>query len=68
MTERQELSRDRFEYDVLSRRQARKIYGFDLLVAMPASAAYAEYLAFFAQVRGETSRRKGFLRLRHDQK
>ena len=57
-----------FEYNVLSRRQARKIYGFDLLVAMAASAVYAEYLAFFAQVRGETSRRKGLLRLRHDQK
>jgi len=57
-----------FEYNVLSRRQARKIYGFDLLVAMHASAVYAEYVAFFAQVRGETSRRKGLLRLRHDQK
>jgi hypothetical protein len=57
-----------FEYNVLSRRQARKIYGFDLLVAMPASAIYAEYLAFYAQVRGESSRRKGLLRLRNDQK
>jgi hypothetical protein len=57
-----------FEYNVLSRRQVRKIYGFDLLVAMPASAVYAEYLDFFAQVRGETSRCKGSLRLRHDQK
>ena len=57
-----------FEYNVLSRRQARKIYGFDLLTAMPDSAVYAEYLAFFAQVRGEPSRRKGLLRLRHDQK
>jgi hypothetical protein len=57
-----------FEYNVLSRRQARKIYGFDLLVAMPASAIYVEYLAFFAQVRGDTNRRKGLLRLRHDQK
>jgi hypothetical protein len=57
-----------FEYNVLSRRQARKIYGFDLLVATQASGVYAEYLAFFAQVRGEISRRKGLLRLRHDQK
>jgi len=57
-----------FEYNVLSTRQARKTYGFDLLVAMHASAVYAEYLAFFAQVRGETGRRKGLLRLRHDQK
>jgi hypothetical protein len=57
-----------FEYNVLPTRQARKIYGFDLLIAMQASAIYAEYLEFFAQVRGETSRRKGLLRLRHDQK
>ena len=57
-----------FEYNVLSRRQARKIYGFDLLLAMHASAVYEEYLAFFAQVRGETSGRKGLLRLRHDQR
>jgi hypothetical protein len=57
-----------FEYNVLSTRQARKIYGFDLLVAMHGSSVYTEYLAFFAQVRGETSRRKGLLRLRHDQK
>jgi len=35
-----------FEYNVLSTRQARKIYGFDLLVATHASAIYAEYLAF----------------------
>jgi hypothetical protein len=57
-----------FEYNVLSTRQARKIYGFDLLVARDKSAVYAECLAFFAQVRGETSRCKGLLRLRHDQK
>lgn len=57
-----------FEYNVLSTRQARKTYGFDLLVASAATTVYAEYLAFFAQVRGETSRSKGLLRLRHDQK
>jgi hypothetical protein len=57
-----------FEYNVLSTRQARKIYGFDLLIAMHESSVYTEYLAFFAQVRGETSLRKGLLRLRHDQK
>ena len=34
---------------------------------MDASSVYAEYLAFFAQMRGEPSRRKGLLRLRHDQ-
>jgi hypothetical protein len=33
---------------VLSTRQARKIYGFDLLVAMHESPIYTEYLAFFA--------------------
>jgi hypothetical protein len=57
-----------FAYNVLSTRQARKIYGFDLLVAMHESSVYTEYLAFFAQVRGETNRNKGLVRLRHDQK
>ena len=57
-----------FEYNVLSTRQTHKIYGFDLLVAMQGSAVYVEYLTFFAQVRGDTGRRKGLLRLRHDQK
>jgi hypothetical protein len=56
-----------FEYNVLSRRQARRVYGFDLLVAPHASAVYMEYVDFFAQVRGEASWRKGLLRLRHDQ-
>ncbi len=57
-----------FEYNVLSTRQTRKIYGFDVLVAMHSSKVYGEYLAFFAQVRGEIGRRKGLLRLRYDQK
>lgn len=57
-----------FEYNLLSRRQARRIYGFDVLVAVEGSGSYAEYLDFFSQVRGDPDRRKGLLRLRHDQK
>jgi hypothetical protein len=53
-----------FEYNVLSRRQVRKLYGFDILVAPLASAVYAEYVAFFQQVRGDPGRRKGVLRVR----
>ncbi len=56
-----------FEYNVLSTRQVRRIYGLDVLVARQGSAACDEYLAFFAQVRGQTDRRKGLLRLRRDQ-
>ena len=51
-----------FEYNVLSRRQARRRYGIDVLVAAEASVAAAEYEAFFANVRGAAGRRKGNLR------
>lgn len=57
-----------FEYNVLSRRQVRRIYGFDVLVAVEGSSSHREYLEFFAQVRGMFGRRKGLLRLRRDQK
>lgn len=57
-----------FEYDVLSKRQVRRVYGFDVLVAVKGSSSHFEYLDFFAQVRGCAGRRKGLLRLRRDQK
>lgn len=52
-----------FEYNVLSKRQVRKLYSFDILVAPRASAVYDEYVAFFQQVRGDPDRRKGILRV-----
>lgn len=56
-----------FEYNVLSTRQVRRMYGLEVLVAPEGSAACDEYLGFFAQVRGRPDRRKGLLRLRRDQ-
>jgi len=56
-----------FEYNVLSTRRAREIFGLDVLVAQQESVAYDQYVGFFAQVRGQADRRKGLLRLRRDQ-
>jgi hypothetical protein len=56
-----------FEYNVLSTRQVRKAYGFDVLVAQKDSATCDEYKQFFEQVRGQNQLRKGLLRLRRDQ-
>ena len=53
-----------FEYNVLSRRRVSKRYAFDLLVAREDSPELREYIAFFQQVRGDPSRRKGLLRVR----
>lgn len=52
-----------FEYNVLSRRRVFKRYGFDVLVARENSPELVEYVAFFQQIRGETDRRKGILKV-----
>ncbi len=52
-----------FEYNLVSRRRVSKCYGFDLLLAREGSAELEEYVAFFEQIRGDRSRRKGLLRL-----
>ena len=52
-----------FEYNVVSRRLARKRYQLDVLVAAEGSAPAAEYVQFFEQVRGLPGRRKGLLRV-----
>jgi hypothetical protein len=52
-----------YQSNVLSNRWVRKQFGFDLLVARANSVEYAEYLAFFAQVRGWPERSKGLLRI-----
>lgn len=53
-----------FEYNVLSRRRVSKLYAFDLLVARENSPELVEYVEFFQQIRGDTVRRKGILRLK----
>ena len=52
-----------FEYNVLSRRRVHKRYAFDVLVAREKSPELVEYVAFFQQIRGETDRRKGILKV-----
>ena len=52
-----------FEYNVLSRRQVRKLYRFDILVGQEAQPELQEYIDFFAQVRGAPGRTKGMLRV-----
>ena len=52
-----------FEYNALSRRRVSKRFAFDLLVARDDSADLEEYIEFFQQVRGQTHRRKGILRV-----
>ena len=52
-----------FEYNALSRRRVFKQYAFDVLVARDNSPELLEYVEFFQQVRGDTDRRKGLLRV-----
>ena len=52
-----------FEYNALSRRRVFKRYAFDVLVARENSPELLEYVEFFQQIRGETDRRKGLLRV-----
>ena len=52
-----------FEYNVVSRKQVRKQYGFDLLVSAEGRPELEEYIDFFAQVRGRPELMKGLLRL-----
>lgn len=52
-----------YQRNVLSNRWVRKQFGFDLLVARINSVEYAEYVAFFAQVRNWPNRTKGLARI-----
>ena len=52
-----------FEYNVLSRRRVFKRYAFDVLVARENSPELLEYVEFFQQIRGETDRLKGILKV-----
>ena len=51
------------EYNVLSKRQVHRRFGFDLLVARSDSEEYRRYVEFFQQVRLEPGRKKGILRI-----
>ena len=51
------------QYNVLSSRQVRARYGFDVFVARETSKEYEEYVEFFQQVRGEPGLRKGVLKV-----
>lgn len=52
-----------FEYNALSRRMVRKRYAFDVLVAREGSPELTEYLDFFQQVRSDSTRRKGIVKV-----
>ena len=52
------------QYNVLSRRHVRQRYGFDIVLALPGTEEVSEAAEFFQQVRGQSLRRKGILRLR----
>ena len=47
------------EYNVLSKRQVHRRFGFDLLVARSESEEYRRYLEFFQQVRLEPGAQEG---------
>lgn len=51
------------EYALVSRPLLRRRYGFDIVVAEPASELYQSYVDFFSQVRGMPALKKGLLRL-----
>jgi hypothetical protein len=52
-----------FEYNALSRRQVRRNYGFDILLAQEGRPELDEFVRFFAQVRGVPELSKGLLRV-----
>ena len=52
-----------FEYNIVSRRRVRKVFGFDMLLAEEGQPELDEFVAFFAQVRGDPDVRKGLLRV-----
>jgi hypothetical protein len=50
-----------FEYNVVSRKQLRRTYGFDALYSVEASESLSEQIAFFSLVREAKESRKGLL-------
>ena len=53
-----------FEYNLFSKKRVQKGYGFDLVaIASEGSDGYQRYLTFLQQVKGDSSRQKGILRV-----
>lgn len=52
-----------FDYNFLSKRHARKQFGFDVLVAQKGSQAYQENVLYFQKVRNRPELQKGVLRI-----
>jgi len=52
-----------FEYNVLSKRVVKRLYGFDLFLAGSESKALAEWVEYFHQVKEQPGIRKGILRM-----
>jgi len=50
------------EYNLLSSRQTRRVFGFDVFAAPESSTSLQSWLEYFSQVRG-SSERKGIVRL-----
>jgi hypothetical protein len=51
------------EYNVISKRQVNRRFGFDLLVARANSEEYHRYVEFYQQVRLDPGRKKGIRRI-----
>jgi hypothetical protein len=52
-----------FEYNVVSKRDVRRQYRFDLLTAHEGRENFARHVDFFSRVRGRPDIRKGMLRI-----
>jgi hypothetical protein len=52
-----------YQYNLISKRMVRRIYAFDVLVALSGTKLHGDYIDLFQQVRGQPDRRKGILRV-----
>jgi hypothetical protein len=52
-----------FEYNVVSKREVRRKFGFDIVVVRDGSATVSQSVEFFSRVRGRPGVRKGLLRI-----
>jgi hypothetical protein len=52
------------DYNLLSKRRVRQRFGFDIVLARAGTTEVSETAAFFQQIRGAPSQRKGILRIR----
>jgi Family of unknown function (DUF6932) len=56
-------NRPPLQYNLVSKRRVRQRFGFDIIGVREQTLEYEEAVAFFQQVRGERSLRKGILRI-----